>query len=349
MANALLTLLDISKRKGNDQAIGLLEDTITYAPELSAVMGRPIDGILYETVHRTLPTVGFRIANSGSSTVKGLYRKSLHECFIIDGQIQADTAVIGAAAPSSPDSPQADIGDPLYDEADGVIRAIYITVGAQMYYGTSNDANGFTGIASLTPKLNAAKNQQPAVVGAGGTTANVQSSAYMIWENLRGTHFVFGKNSGITMMPEWRIQQVLDANSKPYTALVNNIQGWLGLAVNMPLSVMRIGNISLATDSKPLTDALVAQLLSYIPLQMRQEAIANLNTGGPNKWGPGLKMFINPQVAYSLQQSRTPVVSGAGTAISAATALQFPTLPTESNGIPLVITDSITSTEAVLT
>ena len=33
MSNQLVTLLDITKRKGNSQEVGLLEDTITYAPE----------------------------------------------------------------------------------------------------------------------------------------------------------------------------------------------------------------------------------------------------------------------------------------------------------------------------
>ena len=352
MANALLSLLDIVKRKGNDQTIGLLEDTITYAPELSAIMGRPIPGTMYKTLHRSLPTVAFRQANTGSYTVKGKYRQSLHECALIDAQLQADRAVVDAAAPASPDSPQADIGDSLFDEAQGAVMGTYITVGAQMYYGTASDSNGFTGIAPLVGALNPALNTGAAVItsGSGGHTASVQSSVYFIWENLRGSHFIFGNNSGLTMMPEWRIQQVLDTNSKPYTAYVNNLQGWIGFAINHPLSVARIANINLATDSYPLTDILVASLLQWLPLQMRSEITANLNnTGGPNKWGPGLKMFMNPQVAYSLQQSRSPVTSGVGTAITAERPLQFAELPTQSNGVPIVLTNSITNTEAVVT
>lgn len=351
MANALLSLLDLTKRKGNDQTIGLLEDTITYAPELSAISGRPITGTQYKTVHRSLPTVTFRQSNQGSATVKGKYRQSLHECFIIDAQIQADEMVVDAAGTG--DGPESDVGDPLFDEAQGVVMGAYITVGTQMYYGTSADPNGYTGIQSLTASSNTAKNQQPAVVLAGGSSANLQTSVYLIWENLRGAHFIFGRNSGLTMMPEWRIQQVLDDNdpthTKKYTAYVNNIKGWIGFAVNHPLSVARLANVNIANDSKPVTDNLIAQLLSYLPLQMRSEAIANLNTGGANKFGPGLKLLMNPIAAYSLQQSRSPVTSGSGTAITAAEALRFSELPQSSNGIPIVYTDSITSTEAVIT
>ena len=350
MANALISLLDITKRKGGDQEVGLLEDTIIYAPELGAIMGRPIDGTQYKTVHRALPTVAFRIANNGSDTVKSTYRDSLHECSIIDGGIQADTAAVDAAAPG--DGPQSDIGDPLFDEASGVIQGIYITVGSQMYYGTAIDVNGFGGLAPFVGSLNAATNTTPVCVSAGGSSANAQTSAYFIWENIRGSHFIFGKNRGLTMMPEWRIQQVLGMNGKPLTAYVNNIQGWIGFAINHPLSVARLANINWVTDSKPCTDAMIAKVLSFLPLSMQAESLANYNTGGPKPFGPGLKILMNPQAYLSLVSSRTPIVSGAGTAITSATPLQYPSITyanPQSNGIPIVLTNSITNTEAVVT
>jgi hypothetical protein len=352
MAKALISLLDITKRKGGDQEIGLLEDTIIYAPELGAIMGRPIVGTQYKTVHRSLPTVAFRIANNGSATVKGMYRDSLHECSIIDAQLQVDTAVVDAAAPG--DGPQSDIGDPLFDEASGVIQGVYITAGAQLYYGTANDVNGFGGIAPFVGTSNAAANTTPVCVKAGGSSANAQTSVYFIWENIRGAHFIFGKNRGITMMPEWRTQQVNGANSLPLTALVNNIQGWLGFAINHPLSVARLCNINGPTDGYPVTDRLIAAVLSWLPLQMQAEAMANLNTGGPNKFGPGLKILMNPQAFYGLQNSRTPIMLNAGTAATVGTAitsdkpLQYPRMDLQSNGIPIVLTNSITNTEAVV-
>jgi hypothetical protein len=85
-----------------------------------------------------------------------------------------------------------------------------------------------------------------------------------------------------------------------------------------------------------------------MPLQMRAAAIANANTGGANQWGGQLKLYMNPLTAYSLQQSRSPVSSGTGTAITSADQLRFADLPTSSNGVPIVLTDSITQTEAVV-
>jgi hypothetical protein len=349
MANQLISMLDLVKLKGVDQEVGLLEDTITYAPELSTIMGRPIIGTQYKTAHRVLPTVSFRQPNTGTATIKGSYSQDLKECALIDAQMQADMAV--AQAQGHGNGPEGSVQDILVAEAQGVIRATYITVGAQMYYGTGADTNGFIGINSVTGASNAAKNNNPAVIKAGGTTANAQTSVFLIWENMQGAHFIFGNNSGFTMLPEWRIQQVLDANSKPYTAFVNNLQGWIGFAINHPNSVARIANINQtdASGAANLSDKIVAQLLSYIPLQMRQEVNAMANNGGPTKWGPSLKLLMNPQTAYSLQQSRSAALnSTGGTAITAANELVFASMPTESNGIPIVITDSISNTEAVI-
>lgn len=345
MANALLTMLDVTKNAGNDQEVGLLEATVTFAPELAVLAGRTIAGTKYTTLHRTLPTVAFRTANNGSDTVAGQYTQELKECALIDAQLQADKAVIDAQAN---EGPNAKLEDLLAQEAQGVVMASFITVGSQVWYGTNADSNGFVGVNAVTSSLNAAKNNNPAVISATGSTASVQSSAYLVWENIKGCHFIFGNNKGISMLDAWRIQQVLGANSKPMTAYVNNMQSWIGFAINHRNSVGRIANINLGTDSKPLTDKLVAQLLSYMPLQMRKEVIANANTGGANKWGDGLKLFVNPQVAYSLQQSRSPVSSGVGTAITAATSLSFAELPTSSNGVPIVLTDSILNTESVV-
>jgi hypothetical protein len=159
------------------------------------------------------------------------------------------------------------------------------------------------------------------------------------------------------MMPEWRLQQVLGANSKPLTALVNNIQGWLGFAINHPLSVARIANINGITDNKPLSDNLIAKALSFLPLQMQADAMANLNNGGPNKFGPGLKIMMNPQTFYGLQTQRTPIQNNVAAAITAGTAgtnitshlpLQYPRMDLQSNGIPIILTNSISNTEAVV-
>jgi hypothetical protein len=327
MANQLISLLDITKRSGSDSAIGLLEETTTYAPELQTLMGRPISGTVYKATSRTLPTVAFRKANDGSDTIKSGYSQKLAECFIIDGQIQQDKAVVDAEAKSGINQ---SVGDIMFDEAQGVLMAAGITIGAQVWYGTSSDANGFAGILSLTNTLNTGTgptNPAP-VVSAGGTTSSVQTSAYLVWNHVKGVHFVWGNNQGFDMSNEYRVQTVLGNNSKNMTAYVNNLQGWIGLAVNHSKSVARIANCEDASN-KRLTDAVAAKLLSYVPLAIQQSG--------------GLRWFMNQQAAYQLQVSRS-----AGTGITSDEPLKFAPTPTSLAGIPITITNSITNTEAVV-
>lgn len=323
MANALISLLDITKRSGSDPAIGLLEETTTFAPELQVLSGRAISGTVYKATSRTLPTVAFRKANDGSDTVKGGYSQKLAETFIIDGQIQADKAVVDAEAASGQNQ---SVGDVLFDEAQGVLAACGITIGAQLYYGTSSDALGFAGLLSLTNALNTGTgptNPAP-VISAGGSSANVQTSAYLVMNHIKGCHFVWGNNQGL-MMGDYRLQQVNGANSKPMTAYVNNIQAWIGLAVNHSKSIGRIANID---ATHPLTDKLVAQLLQYIPLQLQAMG--------------GWRLFINQQTAFGLQNSRS------ASTLNDSQPLVYAGAPTSSNGIPITVTNSISNTEAVV-
>lgn len=323
MANALISLLDITKRAGSDPAVGLLEETTTYAPELRTIMGRPISGTTYKTTTRTLPTVAFRAANNGSDTLKSTYAQNLAQCFILDAQIQADKAVVDAEAKAGFNQ---SVGDILFDEAQGILVATGITVGAQFYYGTTADANGFGGILSLTNALNTNTGAGAAapVISAGGSTSNAETSAYLIWENIQGLHFVWGNNMGL-MLGDYRIQQVLGANSKPLTAYVNNLQGWLGLAINHSKSVARIANID-ATHA--LTDKLGAQLLQYVPLQIQAAG--------------GLRWCMNQQALFSLQNSRS------ASTLNASDPLKYAPEPTTLAGIPIMKTNSITNTEAVV-
>lgn len=323
MANALVSLLDITKRSGSDPAVGLIEETTTYAPELMTLMGRPISGTVYKATSRTLPTVAFRSANDGSDTVKSVYTQLLSECFIIDGQIQVDKAVADAEARSGTNQ---SVGDILFDEAQAVLQAATITVGTQFFYGTNADAKGFAGIRSLTTASNTGSGAP--VILAGGTTASVQTSAYLVWNHVQGCHFVWGNNAGFTMDPTYRVQQVSGLNSKPMTAYVNNLQAWIGLAVNHTKSVARIANCEDATN-KRLTDAMGAKLMQYIPMSI-------INSGG-------LRWFMNQQAAYQLQVSRS-----AGTAITGSAPLQFAPTPLELCGVPITITNSITNTEAIV-
>lgn len=314
MPDRFLSLLDMTARNGTDEAVGLIEEVNTVAPELMELNGRPISGTTYLAKKRSaLPAKpGFRNANEGSDIVSSQYEQTISQCFFLDAQLRVDEAVVnsGKAEGNS-------MGEILADEATGVLRQKLIAVGDQFYRGVSADAKGFPGLQALYDSTNC----EVTASGSGSTC-----SAWLVWNDLQGVHWIFGNNSGLTL-GEWTKQQVNDANSKAYMAYVNNLSGWLGLGFGHSRSIVRIKAIK-DSSSNYLTDARVAEALTKMPIFMRRS--------------PGLRLLCNSVAAFTLQKSRTTVTTSKTDAIP----LQFAGQPTESNGIPIILTDSLPQTEA---
>jgi hypothetical protein len=203
-----------------------------------------------------------------------------------------------------------EIGDVLTDEAAGALEAAFNLLGSQFYYGTSADAKGFAGLASQL-SLD--------TVYAGGTTTT--TSAYLVDISLQGVHFVVG-NDGEIAMPDWTKQKVAAGNM----AHVSNISSYIGLNVGHSNAVYRVRGIN--SGSNKLTDAKGAELMSKIP--------SKVTSKGTLRW------FMNREAAYALQLSRSAVgqVDGGSRGLPA-----FAPMPTELQGVPIVITDSLTNTE----
>lgn len=303
-----LTLLDLAKRTGSDATIGLIEDVLTYAPEFRTLPAIPKPGTSYKATLRTgLPTSGFRAVGAGATLSSSTYIQKLVEMFFFDVQLQVDEAIVKGDS--------REIGDVLTDEASGAVESTFITIGSQVYYGTNADKKGFQGFAQNV--------DSSMIIDAGGT-GNSTTSAWFVFESEKGVHIPVGNQGAIDMMPEWLRQQVTDPNdsTKKLMAYVNNLSCYIGLAIGSKYSIGRIKNI---TDAKPLTDKLTAQLLSKFPVG-RQPT----------------RCFVNRDARLYLQQSRTSInyqtsdKGGRGA---------FAPLPEETVGIPIQVTDSITSTE----
>lgn len=198
-----------------------------------------------------------------------------------------------------------DIGDVLADEAAGALEGTFNLLGSQFYYG--GDVKGFTGLDEQI---------SDDTVFAGGTTNT--TSAYLVDISLQGVHFVVG-NDGEIAMPEWMKQKV-DGKM----CYVSNLSSYIGLNVGSANAVYRVRGID-ATNK--LTDALGAKCLKNVPLRRR---------GGNLRW------LMNRTAAYTLQLSRSAVGQvNAGRGGSPA----FAEFPTELQGIPIILTDSLVDTE----
>lgn len=318
MADTFLTLLDITKMNGTDQAVGVVEEVRTFAPEVNVVGGRPIKGTTYKALVRTALPAGptFRRVNEGTAVVASRWDQRLNQTFFLDAQLRVDEAALDAS----------EFGPEyvLANEATGALKQKLIALGNQFYYGNPSTTDfGFPGLVySYDPTMEVTAN-------AKGSLGATTSSAWLIVNMPDSIEFIYGNNQGL-QMKQWVPQYVTGTNSQ-YRAFLNNLSGYIGLSFNYTKAACRIKNlVAYGTASNTgLTDELVAKALSLFP-------VGTVPT----------HLFCSRAQRFFLQSSRTPVYSTVGkSGITASMSLQYGPTPTESNGIPLHVTDSISDTE----
>jgi hypothetical protein len=313
---AFLSLLDITSRRGTDSAVGLVEDVITYAPELRLIMGRPIPGTFYTAKIRTsYPSGAFRKANAGVTIGASRYEQRRFDCYFFDTQLQVDE-LTAQAAEQEGDT----LGSLQADEALGAVRQKAIDLGSQVYAGLEDDANGgFPGLTNFVHPSQA--------INAGGSGAGACERAWLIWMHEQGVHFLFGRNQGMDIKP-WKEQQVVDPadSTKRLTAWVSNMSGFIGLSSAHLHAVGCVYNIdntlTAGVEAKRLTDSLLADAVASFPVGIKPNLI-----------------LMSRKTRAGLQKSRTVTLYGQG-----KTRADQPTVaptPLDYEGIPIEATDSI--------
>lgn len=300
------TLLDIAKATGSDGIAGLIEEVIVAVPEFRLGASRTIKGTQYKaTVRTALPTGGFRGANEGVTPQKSTMEQRLFECYIANARWLCDKAVADAH----------EDGAPAYiaAEAKAQVQGQLVTLGSQFYYGIVDDTNkGFPGIGVQYDSTNM-------VVDATGTTANTGSSVWLVKWGEDGVQWLLGNGSDPLHLEDLRIESVLDSNSKPYTAYVQELLAWVGLKLGSINSACRIKNLT-ADSGKGLTDNLIYDAISKFPSGIKPDVI-----------------LMNRRSHNQLRRSRTA---------TNATGDPAP-FPKDVDGIPIELTDSIVNTEAI--
>lgn len=314
MAYAYLTALDIAKSNGSDQVVGLIEENLNAAPEVSILPARTISGTSFKSLVRTAyPTTGFRLLNAGVEPTKSTYLNRLYETYYYDGQMEMDKAVADA------DEQGADHA--LAMEADGHGRAFLLTAGTQVWYGTSSgDAAGFPGAKDIV--------DSSLVIDAVGTTAATASSVYALVAAPKFMELLFGRNT-VLSAGMWR-QQTITRSSKELTAWKNSLEGYIGAAYYSKYAVGRIKNIT-ADSSKGLTDNLLAQLIAAFPIGVKPT-----------------HLFMSRRSRQQLQISRTVTLQGNSSGNPKGNQGLIAPVPTEYDGVPIIATDSVINTEAIV-
>lgn len=197
-------------------------------------------------------------------------------------------------------------------EADGHMQAAMIHLGKQVWYGTSNDSKGFPGAQAIV--------DSSYTLDAGGTTAGTGSSVYGVRVGEKHGSMIFGRDT-VLSLGDWSKQRIT-RDSKELTAWINSLEGWVGFQWVNKDSVCRLKDAT-ADSGKTVTDALLAQLLSQL------------------KWTPDY-WFMTRRSRYQIQAARA-----AGSNTSGNSGQPMGPLPTESNGIPIIVTDALTNTETL--
>jgi hypothetical protein len=316
------TLLDIAKRNGSDSVVGLIDETSRVVPEVSGIHpdsgvslrgvadSRTIAGLHYKTLIRTtLPSVSFRDANQGTAYTGATYENRLVETFIMNPRWYADKAV----ADKAEDGWQA----VMTDEAFAHVQAALQQVGRQFYYGRNTTFAG-SGAAKGFPGLIDAYDATNMIVDAGGTTDNTASSVWAVCFGPQKVQWVFGAN-GQFQPSEISERDVADSASNKFTAYHQELIAYPGLQVSSTRFVSRIKKLT-ADSGKGLTDARLSALLETFPVGVRPDVL-----------------FMTKRSRRQLRDSRTATT---------ATGSEVPQ-PMEYDGIPIVVTESLTNTETL--
>jgi hypothetical protein len=316
MASSYLNLLDVAKFNADDRLIPLIEENLNVAPEARLLPAMTIPGTTYDTLIRTnFPKPSFRAVNEGTDTVKSTYANKLVQCFYLDGQLEMDVAAARADARGETHA--------LEMEASGIVQGALQKIGTQIWYGVNTtfggDAKGFPGAVAVV--------DSSLVLDAGGTTDNTATSIYGLKLGERFVNLVFGQGNVFTL-GQWRTQFVT-RSSKEYEAWKNALNGYIGVQWVHKYAVGRIKKIT-ADSGKTATDALIGQWLAKFPVGLRPDVL-----------------FMSRRTAYQLQSARSATsITNASPKGGTGMDIWAPQ-PESSNGIPIVITDSIVETETL--
>lgn len=258
------------------------------------------------------PVVGFRAENAGREMDHSVDTLVTVTLKILDWSFDVDKAVADAWMKG----PEAWIAREGMRHLKAALKAFE----TQVIYGDQSpgDTGGFAGIVDAAT---VAAYDDAMVVNATGSTADTGSSVYAVRVGPDDVTGIY-RGDGVVDVGETVVtKKIVDAGSDNTTfpAYYTPACAWLGLQVGSIHSLGRIINLT-AQAGKGLTDDLLSQLLELSPVGKEPT-----------------HFVMSRRSRGQLQRSRTA---------TNATGAEAPR-PTEYEGIPIVVTDSVVNTEAI--
>ena len=299
----------------NDKNLADLEvsDLLDDAPLLKVLHAQAAsNGTLHKYLKQTTASsAAFRDALDGTTKTASADTLVTVTLKILDGSFDTDVALA--------DAYKGGRDAWLQMELMRTMKQVFAEAEAQVIYGTGNDAKGFAGLVD-NAQLDALADAM--VVNAGGSNADTQTSCFILRHGANDCSFVLGNDGNIVVEDEPTIIQKSGSATGTYPALYVPVTGYSAFQIGSSYSAARIANIECndltATDA--FTDDDIYAGLSLFPAGRQPNAIV-----------------MNRNALRLLRQSRTAVN---------ATGAPAP-MPVDVEGIPIIVTDQIVSTEAV--
>ena len=300
----------------NDRNLADLEvsDLLDDAPLLNVLHAQPAsNGTLHKYLKQTTASsAAFRAALAGLDKTASADTLVTDTLAILDGSFSTDVALA--------DAYKGGRDAWLQMELIRTMKQVFAVAEKQVLYGTGNDASGFAGLLDDS-QLDALADAM--VYNAGGTTADTQTSVFLLRSGKDDCSFILGNDGNIVVEDEPTvIEKVVNpgTDNKTYPALYVPVNGYSGFQIGGAYSAARIANVHPTDADAQLTDDMIYEALALFPASRQPNIIA-----------------MNRAALKMLRASRTAVnVTGAPAP-----------RPTEVEGIPIACTDQIVSTEAV--
>jgi hypothetical protein len=258
------------------------------------------------------PTGFWRAENAARDYDSSIDTVVTSTCKILDFSWKADKAV----ADTWRDGPEA------YVAREGMrhLQAAMFDLEQQIIYGTTSpgDSAGFTGLLNSTD-LDALADDM--VVTATGSTASTQTSVYGL--RLGDDHVKLVSPAGTLQLGDTNVQEsTVDGSTGGYPVYYTPAAMFIAVQIGGKYSAGRIANLHASDSNANLDDDLLSTLWSQFPAG-----------GKPDVW------VMNSQSYRQLQQSRTA---------TSPTGTEAP-YPERAFGAEIIVTDALTTTEAVET
>ncbi len=313
MASSILTLAQLVQMSDKNLDAMYMTDLLQGAPFLRSLHAKKASNGTLHKYLKTTAAAGAAFRDIGAGRDHATFTRTLvtDTLKLMDASFHVDKAYA--------DNHPLGVKAVMDDHAKESTAAAFSLAEKVLINGTltGGDSNGFAGLRN-----NAAINGtgDAMVVNAGGDTANACTSVYAIVTNETDTALVAGTNQSgeIISVGEVTEQMISDADGKLYPAYVCAILAYLCIQTGGAYSVGRLCNIDF---DHTLDDDMLADLIAKFPVDKQ-----------PNR------LLMSRQSLFQLRASRT-ATNGTGAPAP---------IPTEAFGIPIVASEGVINTEAVV-